>query len=448
MKNNFCKILRSTCILSLYLGGASGYTMEAPEEENWKNFYQPNREGEVKMPPIQDTHKRISEAQGQNLVTPSETEVKKTKKEGEAMEALPAVGDDQISTIIASLHAEERAEQFLLMKEKNYPLAIQALLDAEVFAAYDPSRRCALNRKIGDLYFQLNEGDASIKQAVKFYAKATYDNINPIKKSYLFERAGDLTSQLTMPDENSFKATDYYAFAISEINKAIEITRNSEKKSVLFEKKAALTAKLNDNNYNNQAADAYSMAISLTSDKGRKYKLLFAKATLQARGQGNFALLEACDTYAEAVALLVEQGQYAEAAKVSNYGVSLIEKVNSSFDFYSRAELMLKSSYYYYKSANLNDCHNWLNRSYSYYEQMRSKWSDEIKIMYLYNFAYIASKLEFTPTLERAISALNELKFLAENYDFEEDFIETIVGKVEVNKLKQGESLLRELASQ
>ncbi|MBW8310291.1 MAG: hypothetical protein K0M45_11780 [Candidatus Paracaedibacteraceae bacterium] len=448
MKYNLYRILRISCVLSLSLSSASVCAMEAPEEEDWKNFFQSSREMEASLLPIHDIYKRTNEAHRQDLIEPSETEVKKTRKEGEVMETFTTIADDQIANIIDSLRAEEKAEQFLLMKEKNYPLALEALLDAEVFAAYDPHRRCALNRKIGDLYFQLNEGEASVKQAVRFYVKATHDNIDPVKRSSLFERAGNLTSQLTMPDRNSFMATDYYALALSEINKALEITKNGEKKSVLFEKKAELVVKLNDNRYSSQAADAYSMAVSLTSDKGRKYKLLFSKATLKARGQEIFTLLEACNTYAEAAALLAEQGQYAEAAKVSNYGVSLIERVDNFFDSYRHAELMLKSSYYYYKSANLNDCHNWLNRSYSYYEQMRNNWDDENKIMYLYNFAYIASKLESTSTLERALSTLKELKFLAESYDFEKDYVETMIGKVEVNKLKQGESLLRELASQ
>jgi hypothetical protein len=425
--------------------------MEAPEED-WANFYQTNREGGAILPPIHDPHKRTNEYHGQNLEKSLETEVKKKKNEGEVMETSTIIDDYPVSDIITSLCAEERAYQFILMQEKNYPLAIEALLNAELLAGYDIHRKCALNKRIADWYLERDEGEDSIKQAVKFYLKATHDNINPSTKSNLFEKAGDLTSRITMPDEKSLDATAYYNFAILEINKAIEITRNSEKKSVLFEKKADLILKLNGNNYNSQAPDAYSMAVSLTSDKERKYKLLLSSARLKERGQGNFDMIEACQNYCDAAALLAEQGQYAKAAEVSHYGVSLAERIEDYFFPNLRAEMMLKSSYYHYKSANLNDCHNWLNLSYSYYEKIRDdwdlEWDNKIKIVYLYNFAYLASKLEFTPTLEKAISALNELKSLAETYAFEKEYVETMIGNVEVNKLKQGESLLSELASQ
>ncbi|AIK95769.1 hypothetical protein [Candidatus Odyssella acanthamoebae] len=445
MKHNFCKILRSACLLSLYLCSASVYAMEI-QEENWDTFYQPNGEEGTKLPPIHNAHKRTNEDNSQALAESSQTEVKKTRNEGEVTEAPTIRPNYETSNIITSLRAEESAQQFLI--QENYPLAIQALLHAEAFAADDPSRKSALNEKIGNLYLKLNEGEASIKKAVEFHIKALQDTINPTRKSYLFERAGELTSQITMPTGNSFKASDYYTLAIGEIKKALEITRNREQKSILLEKKADLILKLNDNNYNRQAPDAYSMAASLTSDKERKYKLLLSAAKLRAHGQGSFDMIEACQNYCDAAGLLAEQGQYAKAAEVSHYGVSLAEHIDGYFFPNLRAEMMLKSSYYHYKSINLNNCHNWLNLSYSSYDKIRNHLDDKTKIVYLYNFAYLASKVEVIQTSERAINALNELKSLAETYAFEKEYIETMVGNVEVNKLKQGESLLIELASQ
>lgn len=474
MKNNSFKIIKSAGILSLFLGSTSVYTMELEEQEKdgdtWSILAQTTTAAATQLPFLHEPHKRVNADNSDALIDSLEidsleTEVKKIKSEEEASQTPVMMPTSETLNIIGSLQAEEMAQQYIF--QKNYAAALQALIDAERLAD-EPFRKGVLNEKIGDLYLQLNAGEDSIQKALEFYFKAHIGNANPIKQSSLYERMGDLISQLTLSQPIPVNAAGYYLLAHAELDKIIEMSRSVEKKSELLERKALIHKKQaalstdNNSQYSKKiASETYCKAASLTTNKERKIKLLVLSAEIDSHLQNTSYLVDAASKFYQSAELLAELEEYAEAAKMSRHGIGLEKRYCDSQESSASAlgvlpgefqifmgEQMLKTSHYYYKSTDLNGCYDMLNLSYSAYEEKRESIHLQVKVAFLYNFAYVAVKIDPSLIRERAIAAINELKTLAENYEFEKETIETLRGRVHVSKLKQGESLLNELITQ
>ncbi|WP_010300364.1 hypothetical protein [Candidatus Odyssella thessalonicensis] len=474
MKNNSFKIIKCVGILSLFLGSTPIYAMELEEEEkeeknNWSILSAINTEATPMLPFLHEPYKRVADNSDDLIdsleIDPLKTEVKKVKGEEEAPLSPAMMPISEISNIIGSLRAEEMAQQYIL--QKNHAAALRALVEAERLAD-EPFRKSVLNEKIGDLYLQLNDEEDSLHKALEFYLHAQADNANPMKKSSLYEKMGDVISRLTVSKTVMGDAAGYYLLAQANLNEIIEMSRSSERKSELFEKKASLLKKQAELSTDNHpqyskisASEAYWKAASLTTNKQRKCKLLVLSAEIDSHLQNPSYLVDAASKFYQAAELLAEQGEYAEAAKMSRHGIGLEKRYcdtqeSSASDLWVLpgefqefiGEQMLKTSHYYYKGTDLNGCYDMLNLSYSAYEEERESIHLQARMAFLYNFAYVAVKIDPSLIRERAMGAVNELKTLAENYEFEKDTIGTLRGRVHVSKLKQGESLLNELKTQ